>query len=205
MKRKGWLIFIVLVPAIAGKAQEATKIHLTTGAGFIKVQGELSRVFRPSLAFNSGVEINLGKNWYGLAEAGFNSLRYNQQVKEDNSPFLFQNTNSSLFLLGINAGKNFYFGDQRWFTSLYGGAGFLNIGEPRISVDEVTDVARQYTVRKSSIYGRAGARGGYTTRSAFFQTLYVDVSWWTSPVRVQDNRLHSLSVFVGIRMGMGKN
>lgn len=205
MKKAGWFLSVFLILASTGQAQEMNKIHLTTGAGLIKVQGELAKVFRSSLAFNSGLEVNLGKNWYGLAEAGFNSLRYNQQVKDDNSPFLFQNTSSSLFLLGVNAGKNFYFGDSHWFTSLYGGTGFLNIGEPRISLDAVTGVARQSTARKSSLFGRAGGRWGYTTRSAFFQTVYLDASWWASPVRIQDNRLNSLSVFIGIRMGMGKN
>lgn len=204
-KIRSILLFVFLLLGNSLFAQNKSKLYLTTGAGLIKVQGELSKVFRSSLAFNSGVEISWKKNWYLLAEAGFNSLKYNQQVKDDNSPFLFQNTNSSLFLLGINAGKNIYFNTDRWFTSVYGGGGYLNIGEPRITLDAGTGVAKQTAVRKNHFFGRAGARWGYTTTSPFFQTLYLDASWWGSPVEVQDHRLNSLSLFIGIRMGIGKN
>ena len=83
-------------------------VHLTTGAGVNKILGKLGNTFRSTIAFNSGFEKQLNKNWYLQAEANFNTLKYDQQQKDDNSTFLFRNTNSSLFMLGLNGGKDFF-------------------------------------------------------------------------------------------------
>jgi len=202
--RKGIKLFAVITMvniSIAAKAQDSGKLFFTTGVGLIKSPGRLHHVLHPSIAFNSGIEIMNKKKWFALGTVDFNSLKYNQLVKEDGSPYLFQNTNSSLFMLALAGGKNFYFGHNSWFTSLYAGGGYLNIGEPRL-VQHSANIIEQQVNRKSSVFGKAGTRIAYKTKIKFLQTIYFDGSWWKSPAVVQDHKLNGISLFLGIRMGV---
>lgn len=198
------LLFIALLQINNSEAQEkiTNKIHLTTGVGINKIQGDLGQVFRSTVAFNSGFERSFSKNWFGQLEVNFNSLKYDQKLKDDRSSFLFQNTNSSLFMLSVNGGKDFILGDAGWFSSIYGGTGYINIGEPRLSVDEVNNIVTQTAVRKGGILGKVGGRFGFNTKSKLLQTLYLDGSYWISSLRTQGNMVRSISVFLGMRMMM---
>jgi len=182
-------------------AQESGKLFFTTSFGLIAPQGKFSNAIKSTLAFNSGVEMSMKNNWYTQLVFDFNALKYDQQIKDANSPFLFQNTNSSLLLLGLNGGKNIPFRNKKWFTSLYGGAGYLNIGEPRVTIDNIANIATQEVTRKSSVFGRGGARLAYKTKSNFFQTLYLDASYWASPAKVQGGNVNGFSFYVGTRFG----
>jgi hypothetical protein len=203
MNKKSNLSFVVMVMIIctAANAQDSSRIFFTTGAGLIKSPGSLSHVLHPSIAFNSGIELTNRKNWFVQGTLDFNSLKYNQRIKEDGSPYLFQNTNSSLFMAAVNGGKNFHFGQHKWFASLYTGGGYLNIGEPRL-VDDSENTIKQEVSRKASVFGKAGTRFGYKTKIKFLQTIYFDGSYWTSPLKVQGSRLSGVSLFVGARMSM---
>ncbi|MFT3678915.1 MAG: hypothetical protein QM791_01505 [Ferruginibacter sp.] len=193
------LLFVFSFSTING--QDSSKIFFTTGTGIIKSPGALHHIIHPSLAFNSGIEFVNRSNWYLQASADFNSLKYNQHIKEDGSPFLFKNTSSSLIMLAISAGKNFHWGHRKWLTAVYTGGGYLNIGEPRlISVSE--NIIRQEVSRKTSAFGKAGVRLGYRTKSKFLQTIYIDGAWWISPLKIQQARLSGVSIFAGLRMGL---
>src|SRR5687768_2166769 len=122
---------LFLITGNALMAQDSSKIFVTTGAGIIKSPGQVGKVLHPSIAFNSGIELVGKRNWLLQGTLDFNSLKYNQKVKEDGSPYLFQNTNSSLVMVAVNGGKNFPFAHNKWFASAYLGGGYLNIGEPR--------------------------------------------------------------------------
>ena len=180
-------------------AQDTSRIFFTTGAGIIKSTGSLSSVLHPSIAFNSGIEIVNKKNWFAQGTLDFNTLKYNQRIKENNSPYLFQNTNSSLFMAAINGGKNFHFCHNKWFASAYTGGGYLNIGEPRL-IDHMENTIRQEISRKGSVFGKIGTRIGYKTKIKFLQTIYFDGSYWRSPLTVQGAKLGGLSLFLGARM-----
>ena len=186
-------------------AQQDDKLHLTTGIGINEVLGDLGKTFRSTIAFNSGFEKAFKKNWYGQVELNFNSLRYDQQVKDETSPYLFQNTNSSLFMIGVNWGRDFRFKSSPWFTSAYLGTGYLNIGKPRVNLDEINKIITQSVVRRSGIIGRAGARVGVKTNSALFQTIYFDGSWLTSSFKADGTVFRSLSFFAGMRMAVSSD
>ncbi len=192
----------LLLSAGFANAQSDKKIHLTTGVGINNIQGELKNTFRSSFAFNSGFEKHIGKSWYAQAELNLNSLKYDQQKKDENSPYLFQNTNSSFFMISGNWGYDFHFGKSPLFASLYGGSGYLNLGKPRINIDEATKVATQTMVRAGGILGKAGGRVGVNTNSSTFHTLYLDGYWLTSSVKAHDERFNVVSVFLGMRMAM---
>lgn len=200
-KIKPSVAVILLIVCTAGYAQDTSRIFFTTGAGLIKSPGSLHHVFHPSIAFNSGIEITNKKNWFVQGTLDFNTLKYNQRIKEDGSPYLFQNTNSSLFMAAVNGGKNFHFGHNKWFASLYTGGGYLNIGEPRL-VDDTEYTIRQEVSRKGSVFGKAGTRIGYKTKIKFLQTVYFDGSYWRSPLKVQGSRLSGVSLFAGARMSV---
>jgi hypothetical protein len=182
-------------------AQDSSRLFFSTGVGLIKSPGKLSKVFHPSVAFNSGLEITNKKNWFAQGTLDFNTLKYNQRIKDDGSPYLFKNTSSSLLMLAINGGKNFYFGRGKWLASVYAGGGYLNIGEPRL-VKLEENVFKQEVLRMPGVFGKAGTRLGYKTKVKMLQTIYFDASWFTSPVQVQGYKLNGLSLFLGTRMSM---
>lgn len=199
---------IRLVLAITGvvfssalSAQESGKLFFTTAFGVISPQGKFGNAVQSTLAFNSGVELSLKKNWFAQAVFDFNALKYDQQIRDASSPFLFQNTNSSLLLLGLNGGKNIPFKNPKWFISFYGGGGYLNVGEPRVTVDLTSNIAKQDVARESNVFARGGSRLAYKTKSSFFQTIYFDVSYWASPAKVQDGRVNGFSFYIGTRFG----
>ncbi len=162
------LSFAVLLSCITIKAQDTSKVYLTTGIGIISTPGKLNRVFQPSFAFNSGIEINLPKKYFFQVELDLNSLQYNQQVKSMTQEYLFRNTNSNVFMVGINAGKNIGKLNGKFFTSIYTGIGYLSIAEPRVLVNDLDFTVNQSVVRQRSIFGKIGGRLAYRTKSPFF-------------------------------------
>jgi hypothetical protein len=198
---KSYLFVTVFLIYGIASAQQQGKLYFTTAFGSINPQGKFGKSVKSTLAFNSGVELSLKNNWFTQAVFDFNALKYDQQVRDNNSPFLFQNTNSSLLLLGLNSGKNIPFKNQKWFISLYGGGGYLNVGEPRVTVDQVSNIAKQNVTRESNVFARGGSRLAYKTKSDFFQTIYFDVSYWASPSIVQQGRVNGFSFYLGTRFG----
>jgi hypothetical protein len=192
---------VLLGTSFYATAQYGSKVFFTSAIGLIKAPGKLGKVFQPSIALNSGIELTGKKNWFVQGTLDFNTLKYNQQIKEDGSPYLFQNTGSSLIMLAINAGKNFCFGNNKWFASLYSGGGYLNIGEPRLLKYE-ENTFKQKVSRMGNIFGKAGTRLGYKTATKLLQTIYADVSWWQSPLKVQGSAVNGFSFFLGLRMKM---
>lgn len=183
------------------KAQDTSKLFLTTGVGVITGVGQFSKAISPSLAFNSGIELKLSNKWFAQVQIDFNSLKYDQQIKDNNSPYLFRGTNSSLLVIGINSGYNINLA-SKWFVSVYTGAGLVNVGEPRVNFDNVTLIATQSIIRKTGFFGRAGARLAYRTNSKLLQTVFADVSYWGSPLKVQGGNVKGLSVYLGTRFGI---
>lgn len=199
MKKKIILIACILIACSKLFAQQNNKLFFTTGVGAIKVRHILTDVLKPTIAFNSGLELANKKDWFLQGTVDFNSLRYDQRFKDENSPYLFQNTNSSLLMLGLNEGKNFSLGENS-FLSGYIGGGYLNIGEPRVTLQN--SVIKQDVIRETNIFGRVGARYGFKSPIKFLQTLYLDADWWTSPVKVQGSQFNGFSFFIGSRMSM---
>lgn len=195
------LLHLLLITT-STKAQQSGKILFTTSVGVINGQGKFGKAFKSTVAFNTGVELTMKNKWFTQFVVDFNALKYDQQIRDATSPFLFQNTNSSLLLLGLHGGKDFYFHNKKWFTSLYGGGGYLNIGEPRITLDNNLNLAKQDNVRKNNVFARMGTRLAYITKSSFFQTVYIDASYWISPVKVQGGTVNGLSFYLGTRFGI---
>jgi hypothetical protein len=198
-KKAGVMVVIVISIVTACSAQQ-NKFLFTTGIGLIKSPGALSKVIHPTVAFNSGLEYTGRTNWYAQLTLDFNSLKYDQQRLDENSPYLFQRTSSSLVQGAITGGYNIYLG-RKWLLSAYAGGGYLNIGEPRLIMEDDL-VFRQEVTRKGGIFGKAGTRIGYKTKIKFLQTIYLDASWWQSPVKVQGSTLQGISLFAGTRMSM---
>ncbi len=198
-KKAGVMVAIAIGIVAAGSAQK-NKFLFTTGVGLIKSPGALSKVIHPTVAFNSGLEYTGKTNWFAQVTLDFNSLKYDQRRLDESSPYLFQRTSSSLIQGAISGGYNIYLG-SKWLLSPYAGGGYLNIGEPRLVMkDDV--VFMQEVKRKGGIFGKVGTRIGYKTKIKFLQTIYLDASWWQSPVKVQQARLQGVSLFVGTRMSM---
>src|SRR5687767_5693046 len=107
IRRNFIFIGVASIFFMTASAQHDNKLHLTTGIGVNNIQGKLKNTFRSTVAFNSGFEKSFSKHWYGQIEVSFNTLKYDQQVKDDNSPYLFQNTTSSFFMIGTNWGYDF--------------------------------------------------------------------------------------------------
>lgn len=193
---------VTMTTATAQQEKKRESLCVSTGVGINKVQGVLHKTFRSSVAFNSGIEKTFKHKWFVLLEAGFNTLRYDQQTKDENSNYLFQGTSSSLITGSVNAGRSLYFGQARWFVSPYLGVGYINIGKPRLQLHEPTSVITQHVVRKAGVLGRGGSRIGFNTKTKLLQTIYLDGSYWRTSIKIDESSWRSVSVFIGIRMAM---
>ena len=199
MSRKIFLTIIIALVLNQTYAQQSSGLFFTTGVGVIKVRHTLRDILKPTVGLNSGLELTNKQNWFLQGTLDFNTLKYDQKLKDGNSPYLFQNTSSSLLMLGLNGGKNFKLSDNS-FLSAYVGGGYLNIGEPRVTI--TNSVITQNVIRQRNIFGRGGTRYAFKSPIKFLQTLYIDANWWTAPVKVQGMQLNGFSFFITSRMSM---
>jgi hypothetical protein len=195
------LLFGMLVISLHLKAQDTTRLYIFSGVGVINGQGIFGKSVKPSLGFYSGLELKLKGNLFSQFSIDYNALKYNQRNIDASSPYLFQNTSSTLLLLGLNIGYNFNKTSTKWSGFTYLGSGYLNIGEPRVKLEKGNTIV-QSVVNQSSVFGRGGFRIGYKTNSSFFQTLYLDTTYWTSSATVQGGKVSGISILVGTRLTM---
>jgi len=187
--------------AIITNAQDSSKFYFTTAVGMFAPVSAFSRAYENSLALNSGIEYQFSKHYFTQFVLDFNAVKYNQQVKDESSSYLFQHTNSSVFLAGFNLGRNISISKSgNFFASPYVGFGYANIGEPRLTLHN-TGIIEQQVTRMTGIYAKQGIRVGYRTPSKILQTLYVDMAYLSANIRVQDSRPKAFSFLVGTRFG----
>ena len=194
-------VFLLCLVMLAN-AQDSSKIYFTTSVGIFSPVAAFSKSYNNSLALNSGIEYRLSKHYFTQLVLDLNTVKYNQQVKDVNSSYLFQNTNSSVFLAGLNIGRNIpitYSG--KLFISPYVGFGYANIGEPRLTLKDVSGIIKQEVTRMRGIYARQSLRVGYRTKSKFLQTLYIDASYLTVNVTVQNSKPRAFTFLLGTRFG----
>ncbi len=195
-----FLLLTVKPPTV--KAQDTTKIFLTTSVGLLKPVSSFSNAYQNSLALNSGIEYRFSKHYFAQFVLDFNAVKYNQQVRDGSSSYLFQKTSSSVFLAGFNLGRNFpLISSGKLFISPYIGVGYGNIGEPRLMVDNINGIINQEVTRMQGIFGRGGTRIAFKTQSKVLQTIYFDASYWTANIIVQESRPKALSLLIGTRLG----
>ena len=164
-------------------AQDSSTIYFTTSVGIFSPVAAFSKSYNKSLTLNAGIEYRLGKNYFTQLVLDFITVKYNLQVKDVNSSYLFQNTNSSAFLAGINVGRNIsitYSG--KLFISPNVGFSYASIREPRLNLIDAGDIIKQEVTRMSGVYARQSLRVGYRKKSEILQTLYVDASYLTVKV-----------------------
>lgn len=196
---KGYIYFAMVFTA---NAQDSSKFYFTSSAGLLAPVKNFSRSYQASLALNSGIEYKINRSLFAQFILDFNAVSYNQQFKDGDSDYLFQKTNSSIFLAGINFGKNFPLNKMNnFFSSLYAGAGYINIGEPRLNVNLNTHIVEQSVKRMPGVFAKAGLRLGYQTTSSFLQTIYIDGAYWTTNVTIQQSKAQAISLYIGTRIG----
>lgn len=183
------------------KAQDTSHYFFTTAVGLFTPVSDFSKAYENSLAFNSGFEYQFSKHYFAQFVLDFNAVKYNQQVKDINSAYLFQHTNSSIFLAGLNLGRNISVSKSgKLFASPYVGFGYANVGEPRLSLKN-SSVIEQVVTRMTGIYTKQGVRLGYSTSSKILQTLYIDVAYLSAYIHVQNSSPKAFSFLVGTRFG----
>ena len=182
-------------------AQDSSKFYFTTAVGILAPVSSFSKAYENSLALNSGIEYQFSKHYFAQFVLDFNAVRYNQQVKDGNSSYLFQHTSSSIFLAGFNLGRNISISNSgKFFASPYVGFGYANIGEPRVTLKS-TGIVEQQVTRMVGIYAKQGVRVGYRTSSKILQTLYIDLAYLLANIHVQESRPSAFSFLVGTRFG----
>jgi hypothetical protein len=192
----------LLCLAISANAQDSSKIYFTTSLGIFSPVAAFSRSYKNSLALNSGIEYRFSKHYFTQFVLDFNAVKYNQQVKDSNSSYLFQNTNSSIFLAGLTVGRNFSITKSgKLFLSPYVGFGYANIAEPRLTLKDAGGIIKQEVIRMRGVYVRQGLRLGYGTKSKVLQTLYIDASYLSVNATVQNSRPTAFTFLIGTRFG----
>jgi len=196
------LIIVISCTLINATAQDTSKTFFTTSFGILSPLSKFSNAYKTSLALNSGIEYKFSKNYFLQFVLDFNAINYDQQIKDASSNYLFQNTSSSVFLVGLNVGRNVNINKSgSLFVSPYLGLGYANIGEPRLTIDNTTNVITQEVTRMKGLFTRGGLRLGYKTKSKVLQTIYIDASYWTTNITIQDSKPQALSILVGSRFG----
>ncbi|GGD79657.1 hypothetical protein GCM10011514_49550 [Emticicia aquatilis] len=196
------VILILFIGNCSLAQQDSTKIFFTSSVGLLVPASAFAKSYQQSLALNSGIEYGLKRNFFLQFVLDFNAVKYSQQIKDKNSNYLFQNTNSSVLLAGFNFGKNIAIvSSKKCSFSPYLGIGYANIGEPRLTVDVTKGIISQTVTRMQGIYSKAGTRILYNTNSKLLQTLYLDSSYWLSNVRVQESTAQAWSFLIGTRIG----
>lgn len=198
----GLVLGLVLLCTGQVMAQDTTKISITTGVGLVMASGNLGQILKPAVAFNTGLELGFKNKWFLQGEISFNTLGYNQKYRDQSSGYLFTNSSSSLLQIGAIGGKDFSLVKNKWLIGTYLGTGFLNIGQPRLTVDVANAAVRQEVIRDANIYGKAGARLSLRTKSPFFETLYLDGSYFLSPQIIQNERLNGFTFFIGSKFSI---
>lgn len=184
-------------------AQDSSKIFSSTSVGMFFPTGDFAKAYKNSLALNSGIEYRLNKFYFVQFVLDFNAIKYNQQIKDINSDYLFQKTNSSVLLAGINVGANIYLNKKASiYLSPYLGAGYANIGEPRLKLDSINKVIEQNIIRMQGLFARQGLRFSIKTKFKALQTLYIDGSYWTSKLNIQNSNPKVFTVIVGTKMSL---
>lgn len=188
--------------AISANGQDSSQFYFTTSVGIFSPVAAFSKSYNNSLALNSGIEYRFSKHYFTQFVLDFNAVKYNQQVKDANSSYLFQNTNSSVFLAGLNVGINIPISKSgELFISPYVGFGYANIGEPRLTLKDASGIIEQEVIRMGGVYARQGFRIGYGTKSKILQTLYVDAYYLSVDVNVQNSKPRAFAFLVGTRFG----
>lgn len=196
------MIVAIICVVINATAQDSSKLFFTTSIGVLSPLSKFSNAYKTSLALNSGIEYKISKNNFIQFVLDFNAVNYSQQVKDGGSNFLFQNTSSSVFMLGFNAGRNINLNKAgNFFVSPYIGLGYANIGEPRLTFNNTTNIITQEVTRMSGLFTRGGLRFAFKTQSKILQTIYIDALYWTTNITVQDSKPQALSILVGTRVG----
>ncbi len=203
MKHKRILLVFTFLSVLAtvSYAQDSSKFYFTTSVGVFAPIGAFSKAYKNSLALNSGIEYQFSKHYFTQFVVDFNAVKYNQQVKDESSSYLFQHTNSSVFLAGFNLGRNIPINKSgKLFVSPYVGFGYANIGEPRLTLKD-NGIIEQEVTRMTGVYAKQGVRVGYHTTSKILQTLYIDVAYLSANIHVQDSRPRAFSFLLGTRFG----
>ena len=202
MHKRILLAFVFLSGfAASSSAQDSSKFYFTTAVGIFAPVSAFSKAYENSLALNSGIEYQFSRHYFTQFVLDFNAVKYNQQVKDGSSSYLFQHTSSSVFLAGFNIGRNISISKSgKLFASPYVGFGYANIGEPRVTMKS-TGIIEQQVARMKGIYAKQGARVGYRTSSKFLQTLYIDVAYLSANIHVQNSRPSAFSFLAGTRFG----
>lgn len=201
-RRNLLMTIFLLCLAISSNAQDSSKFYFTTSIGIFSPVSSFSKSYNNSLAINSGIEYRFSKHFFTQFVMDFNSVKYNQQIKDVNSPYLFQNTSSPVFLAGLNVGKNISIAYKgKLFISPYVGFGYANIGEPRLTLKDAAGIIVQEVTRMNGVYARQGLRVAYRTKSKVLQTLYVDASYLTVDITLQNSKPKAFAFLIGTRFG----
>ncbi|MEO6669570.1 MAG: hypothetical protein ABIN36_08865 [Ferruginibacter sp.] len=183
-------------------SQDTSRLYFTTSIGLLSPVSSFANAYKTSLALSSGIEYRFSRSLFSQFVLDFNAVKYDQQLKDERSDYLFQNTNSSIFLAGINVGRNFSFGRKSpFFLSFYTGAGYVNIGEPRLIVKTASNIIEQEVRRMTGVFAKGGLRFGCKTSSKILQTIYFDCSYWMTNLKIQQARAAAFSLYIGTRFG----
>jgi hypothetical protein len=201
--KKTFLILLFSTIYSFCNAQDSSKIFFSSSIGMFFPISDFAKSYKNSLALNSGIEYKLNKFYFAQFVLDFNAIKYNQQVKDANSDYLFQKTNSSVLLVGINLGRNIYLNKKASvYLSPYLGIGYANIGEPRLKLDTTNKIIEQNVIRMQGLLTRQGIRFSIKTKFKFLQTLYIDGSYWSSKINVQNSNPRAIAVIIGNKMSL---
>jgi hypothetical protein len=195
-------ILLFLVMPFSAVCQQKSRINISSSVGILVPLAKFGNAYKSSFTVNTSIDYNLKKQFFAQFGASFNAVKYNQQILDNNSTYFFHNTNSSILLAGLNLGKLIFVDkNQKWSISPMLGAGYANIGEPRLIVDASSKIISQQVTRMQGVYGKGCIRIGYKSSSKVLQTIFIDPAYWMANVNVQNSKPQAFSISIGTRIG----
>jgi hypothetical protein len=81
------------------------------------------------------------------------------------------------------------------------GIGYINIGEPRLFVDNSSQIIRQQVIRMQGLFAKFGTRFSYKTHLKAIQNLFFDVSYCNTDLVIQESKPQALTLVFGTKIG----
>ncbi len=182
-------------------SQDSTRFFFNSSAGILNPLGQFAKSYSVSPSVGSGFEYYVRSKYFITGDLGINAVKYSQQIRDPKSNFLFKNTNSSVFMLGVNMGRKVTL-SRKVFLQPYLGLGYANIGEPRLLVDNTTQIINQEVVRMQGLITKVGNKLAIRTKSKMLQTVFLDVSYWRGYFTIQESTPKGINVSFGTKVGI---
>lgn len=196
-----FLFLICLQLSLTAFSQENLKklsineVHFSNGMGWAIPYGEISEVLRPKFSGNTALYISIkDKPWYLNPSLDLLVYGYNQSDLDGNFENKIENGRALSYALNLTGGYRKTF--SALSISAFIGPGISLFAEPRASYDPANSVIKLSRTHHLAPTLKTGLHADYKIRNVY---LYVETSWQTHFIKVQNHKLNQFILLGGLK------